>query len=281
VETSCAQSHGFFRTTPIRLFLFISISVTGYITPKLEIPTVREARHLHMARRARVVLPGCSHHVTQRGNQHQDVFFTDLDRDMYLKLLKDHAERAGLRIEAYCLMTNHVHLIVNPEDRSSLAVGLGRAHNDYARWLHVRRRQSGHLWQNRFFSCPLDQSHWAEALRYVEMNPVRAGLVAQAWDWCWSSSKARVSGRDQLNLLHLGLRPEDCLGESWKSVLANGWKADALTKRIREATRTGRPLGGEHFLNKIESEFGICVRPRKRGPKPARACVGKTSLGVT
>jgi putative transposase len=194
--------------------------------------------------------------------------------------LKDHAERAGMRVEAYCLMTNHVHLVVIPEHKDSLALGLGRTHNDYARWLHVRKRQTGHLWQNRYFSCPLEEGHWAEALRYVELNPVRAGLVSQAWDWPWSSSQARIAGHDRLSLLDLGARQNDCTGQSWKSILTNGWKADALMRRIREATRTGRPLGSESFLTKIESDLDICVRPRKRGPKRASELHVEVSLGV-
>jgi putative transposase len=199
---------------------------------------------------------------------------------MYLALLKDHAERAGIRIEAYCLMTNHVHLIVIPERKDSLALGLGRAHNDYARWLHVRKRQTGHLWQNRYFSCPLDEAHWAEAVRYVELNPVRAGLVDHAWHWSWSSSQARIAGHDPFDLLHLDTRRQDCGGSKWQSILMNGWKADALARRIREATRTGRPLGDESFLAKIESEHDIDARPRKRGRKPTAMSAAIGKLGI-
>ena len=221
-----------------------------------------------MGRQARVVLPGRAHHVTQRGNQQQEVFFCDGDRKMYLNLLRDHARRADLRILSYCLMTNHIHLVVVPEHAESLKNGLGRTHNDYSRWLHVRRRQTGHLWQNRFFSCPLDEAHLAETLRYVELNPVRAGLVKIAWAWEWSSAPARIDGRDAHGLLHESALCGECIGENWQRILEAGWAATALWKRIREATHTGRPLGGDTFLDAAEREMGRQLRPAKRGPKP-------------
>ena len=86
-------------------------------------------------------MPGIPHHVTQRGNHHQNVFFRDSDRELYLGILRDNCSRHGLRVLAYCLMTNHVHLVLVPEDDHSLAKGLGRTHNDYARWIHVREQQ--------------------------------------------------------------------------------------------------------------------------------------------
>jgi putative transposase len=221
-----------------------------------------------MGRRARVVLPGQAHHITQRGNQRQNVFLSDSDRRMYLRLLRDHARRAELWILGYCLMTNHVHLVAIPERADSLAKGLGRTHNDYARWLHVGQGQTGHLWQNRFFSCPLDQTHLAEALRYVETNPVRAGLVENVWTWEWSSAPARIGGRDPHNLIHTTAFGGEYGGEDWKRVLEAGWSEAALWKRIREATQTGRPFGTEAFLDAAEREIGHSLRPAKRGPKP-------------
>jgi putative transposase len=221
-----------------------------------------------MGRQARVVLPGRAHHITQRGNLQQPVFFCDADRKMYLNLLRDHALRAEMRILSYCLMTNHIHLVVVPEHLDSLRHGLGRTHNDYARWLHVRQRQTGHLWQNRFFSCPLDEAHLAETLRYVEMNPVRAGLAKAASAWEWSSAQARIAGRDLHGLMHDSAFDSECIGDNWKRILESGWAATALWKRIREATQTGRPLGGNAFIDAAERETGRPLRPAKRGPKP-------------
>jgi putative transposase len=128
-----------------------------------------------MARTARVVAAGVPHHVTQGGNNRQDVFLTDDDRRYYLSVLRDRSQQAGLQLLGYCLMTNHVHLVVIPTRAESLAQALGRAHSWYAQRFNRRYRRSGHLWQNRFYSCPLGSSQLVRALAYVDLNPVRAG----------------------------------------------------------------------------------------------------------
>jgi putative transposase len=185
---------------------------------------------------------------------------------VYLALLRDHASKAGVRILGYCLMANHVHLVATPERPNSLAAGLGRLHNDYARWLHVRQRRAGHLWQNRFFSCPLSESHLAQVLRYVELNPVRAKLVRQATDWEWSSARARIEGEDARQLI--GAADLNLYSTRWNEVLEQGWKAAEFEMRLREATRVGRPLGDHAFLDAAEKQAGRRLRPLKRGRKP-------------
>src|SRR4051812_9724029 len=141
-----------------------------------------------MPRRPRVVVPGVPHHVTQRGNNQQLVFFSNADFQLYLNLIEKHAVRHGLGVLGYCLMPNHVHLIVVPESDESLARALGGTHSDYALAVNASSTRTGHLWQNRFFSCPMDEGHAWRALRYVDLNPVRAGLVGTAWEWPWSSA---------------------------------------------------------------------------------------------
>lgn len=131
----------------------------------------------HMSRIARIVVPGFAHHVTQRGNRRADVFETDDDRHAYLRFLKQYADKHGLAVWAFCLMTNHVHLVVVPEREDSLAKALRDAHTVYAMRFNTRTRLSGHVWQGRFYSCPMDESHLWAAVRYVERNPVRAGTV--------------------------------------------------------------------------------------------------------
>ena len=126
-----------------------------------------------MPRSARIVIPDCAHHVTQRGNNRQDVFFVDEDREVYLKYLLDASGRFGLRIEGYCLMTNHVHLVATPYYETSLAEAMKRTNQLYAQYVNRMHRRSGHLWQNRFFSCTLDENHFQRALVYIERNPVR------------------------------------------------------------------------------------------------------------
>jgi putative transposase len=186
-----------------------------------------------MGRIARVVAPGCRHHVTQRGNLRQTAFFDDADRALYLDILRRHCRRTGLRIAGYCLMSNHIHLIAVPPDGAAMATALGRTHGDYARWLHVRRAEVGHLWQNRYFSCPPDERHQWEALRYVESNPVRAGLAAFAEARPWSSAGARTGGADRADLLEDAPWRQRWTPARWRKALRAGVADAALMERIR------------------------------------------------
>jgi putative transposase len=220
-----------------------------------------------MPRVARIVIPGCPHHVTQRGNHRQRVFFTDSERDRYLALLRKYFEQFRVDTVGYDLMSNHVHHVLIPAAPDSLAKGLGHLHNDFARWQHVQRDLTGHLWQNRFFSCPLDEDHLWQALRYIELNPVRAGLVREPWDWPWSSAQAHVTGVDETGLLNMGLWRARFDGETWKSFLKEEMKEGGNLERIRTATRTGRPLGNHAFIERLETLTGRPLRPKKRGPK--------------
>jgi len=220
-----------------------------------------------MARIARVVVPGAWHHLTQRGNHQQMVFLTDADRVFYLDLLRHHTTRYAVRIVGYCLMGNHVHIVAMPTDSKGLANALGRTHNDYSRWLNLQRRVTGHVWQNRFYSCPLDERHGWEALRYVELNPVRAMLVKHPAEWRWSSARSHLTGADDTGLIDLTTWTEKWTPASWREVLDLGLEDAALVRRIREATRTGRPAAAETGLRDLERETGRRLRPGKRGPK--------------
>jgi putative transposase len=133
-----------------------------------------------MPRVARLVVEGVAHHVTQRGNRRQDVFFSDEDRKRYLAWLKDYADRYGLRVLAYCLMTNHVHLVLLPLTRDCLYRALQTTHMRQSQYVSFYQGWSGHLWQGRYYSTALDELHEWAAVRYVEQNPVRAGLVERA-----------------------------------------------------------------------------------------------------
>ena len=151
-----------------------------------------------MPRSARLVVPGVPHHVTQRGTDRQTTFFTNADRRVYLELLALHSAEADLRLLAYCLMSNDIHLVAIPERENSLAVGMRRLHGRYAQYLNARRQRSGHLWQNRFFSCPLGNDHLWTAVRYVEQNPVRACITERPEDYRWSSAAAHLRGSSGL-----------------------------------------------------------------------------------
>jgi putative transposase len=234
-----------------------------------------------MARMARVVAPGCWHHITQRGNRRQTVFFDDADRAMYLQLLARHCRRASVGIVGYCLMGNHVHLVAIPKAETGLAKAMGLTHGDYARWLNMKRGEVGHLWQNRFFSCVLDERHQAEALRYVELNPVRAGLVQKATDWLWSSAMAHVTGVDRAGILEAAEWELRWNAAAWSDVLEQGVEDAAMLERIREATQTGRPMADPDFVQELEAKVQRHLRPQKRGPKAKVTGTGaQLSLGV-
>src|SRR6266566_4301224 len=143
-----------------------------------------------MARLARIVIPGVPHHVTQRGNRRQAVFFGEEDYQTYLDLLAEHCRAAGVEVWAWCLMPNHVHLMLVPPEPDGLRRALARAHRHYAGVIQARRKRSGHFWQGRFGAVAMDEEHLAAALRYVSLNPVRARLVERAQDWRWSSTRA-------------------------------------------------------------------------------------------
>ncbi len=219
-----------------------------------------------MARLARVVAPGLPHHVTQRGNRRQTVFFSDDDYEAYKALAAEYCAAAGVAVWAYCLMPNHVHLILVPADEDGLRRALGEAHRRYTRRINFREGWRGYLWQGRFASFVLDEAHLLAAARYVELNPVRAGLCERPEDWAWSSAAAHLAGRDD------GLATVAPLLEfagDWKAFLEGGLEAPEL-EAIRAHERTGRPLGSETFLEGLEARLGRTLRKRTAGRKPAK-----------
>jgi putative transposase len=226
-----------------------------------------------MARLARVVIEGVAHHVTQRGNRRQQTFFGEDDYRTYRELLAEGCRDAGVEVWGYCLMPNHVHLILVPHDPDGLRAALAETHRRYTRRVNVREGWRGYLWQGRFASAPMDEAHLAAAARYVELNPVRARLAVRAEDWPWSSARAHLGGRDD-GLVSvapmLGRIPD------WAGLLDQGL-AKAEHETIRAAERTGRPLGGEGFLAELERRTGRALARRKRGPK-SKVGVGVGSL---
>ena len=218
-----------------------------------------------MPRYRRIVAVGSAHHVTQRGNQRQVVFNNDEDRAVYLALLKDQAEKACLRIWGYCLMRNHVHLIAVPEREDSLARGLGRAHYRYAHYFQAKRATVGHLWQNRFYSCPLGTGpHLALAMAYVEQNPVRAGLVERPEQYPWSSARAHLWGTDGDGLLATQEWTEAYPPERWREMLS---RSDVMEARaeLEACTFSGKPFGGGEFREALARLHGRSLVLRKPG----------------
>jgi len=222
-----------------------------------------------MPRIARVIAVGLPHHVTQRGNNRQRIFDSDEDRLVYLKLLRENAERQRVAVWGYCLMNNHVHLIAAPQREDSLARTLRQAHGDYARYANVKRGTSGHFWQNRYFSCTLDGNYCWTALAYVERNPVRAGLASEAGEWRWSSARAHVDGGCTAGWVDVGEWRRTYTPARWREVLRTTVGEEAQAERIREATRTGRPMGEPDFVRDLERRLLRRLTPGKVG-RPGR-----------
>ena len=218
-----------------------------------------------MARMARVVAAGVPHHVTQRGNRRQKVFFSDSDYETYRALLAEGCRKAGVEVLGYCLMPNHVHLILVPHEADGLRAALGEAHRRYTREVNFRNGWRGYLWQGRFASFPMDEPYLLACARYVELNPVRARLVARARDWRWSSARAHLSGRDDALV---AVNPLLARVVDWKAFLGAGLDGTQY-KAIRASERTGRPLGEAAFVRKLEKKLHRALAKRKPGPKPA------------
>jgi putative transposase len=220
-----------------------------------------------MARLSRVIAVDVPHHVTQRGNARRFILDSDADRLVYWQLLQSYCQLHHLSLLGYCLMSNHVHLIVIPRRPDSIALTLKHTHGRYAAYFNTRHLSSGHVWQGRYYSCPLDPPHLWAALRYTELNPVRAGLVAEPEEYPWSSAA-----------LHCGRTATDTVVdlEPWRE----GWNSDGWSEYlkgrddaeeaevIRRNTHTGRPLGTPAFVSGLEKALGRRLRPEKGGRPP-------------
>ncbi len=212
---------------------------------------------------ARVVVPDVPHHITQRGNRRLQTFFSDNDYRQYINIMRQSCTQHSVEIWAYCLMPNHVHLIAVPSRSDSLRFAIGEAHRQYTRMINFSHEWRGHLWQERFFSFPMDELHLLAAARYIELNPVRAGLVTRPADYKWSSARAHIRGEDD-NLIKV--EPLIALVPDWHSFL----KLDVQDKdgqRLRLHERTGRPLGSSQFVDYVEKVIDRVVRKQKPGPK--------------
>ena len=222
-----------------------------------------------MPRVARAVFSGIPHHVTQRGNRREDVFFTDEDRHTYLEWLKEYCTKHDVDVLAYCLMTNHIHLVAAPNSDDGLQRALKPLHMRYAQRVNRRHGWKGHLWQGRFFSSPLDEPYMWAAMRYVERNPVRAKMTKKAEDYRWSSAAA-----------HCGLRSDSALTEKkmWRDQLKaigdwSAWLSEEdepeQLDALRQHAEKGLPCGTESFVKKLGLSIGRVLESRPQG-RPKR-----------
>lgn len=204
---------------------------------------------------------GVPHHVIQKGNRGQATFFCDQDRVLYLRLLKDHLDEFQVDLWAYCLMTNHVHFVAVPRAKGGLAKGFGETHRVYTRWINLREKWRGYFWQGRFKSYPLDEYHLFVAVRYIELNPVRAGIVDQPEDYPWSSARNHIFGlHDELVSAEGPLQ----YVKDWRAFLEAGVEETELTM-LRKHNQNGLPLGSEEFISGLEAITGRVFRKKKLG----------------
>ena len=222
-----------------------------------------------MARFARVIAIEVAHHVTQRGNSRQFILSTDADRDVYLSLLREYIEKHRVSLIGYCLMSNPVHLVLVPHQADTLATALKQTHGRYAAYWNAKHRSSGHVWQGRYYSCPLDREHLWKALRYTELNPVRAGLVAEATSWIWSSAAVHCGAAAAEGWLAMDEWKGRWDFSHWREYLAAG-ETEPERMAVRQCTHTGRPLGSEEFVHELEAATKRTLAPRKGG-RPSNA----------
>ncbi|MGC8881377.1 MAG: transposase [Bryobacteraceae bacterium] len=228
-----------------------------------------------MARKPRFFVPGAPHHVTQRGNHRLPVFDDDRDRECWLDRFFEAASGLNIKVLAYCLMTNHIHVVLTPPEADSISRLMRRIQADYARAVNYHRGTCGHLWHSRYYACPMSEVDALVAMAYVERNPVRAGMVRYAWEYRWSSAHVHVRGVDDTGRLDLSLWAHYYPPERWKEVLRLGIKEEAWQARFREATRRGLPLGSDEYVRSLSERFerDLAMRPVGR---PSRKEIGRS-----
>ena len=215
-----------------------------------------------MPRIARLIAPGIPHHITQRGNRRMETFFREEDYQTYLSLMAEWCRKLRVSVWAYCLMPNHVHLIAVPETEEGMRMAVGEAHRRYSAMINRRQKWTGHLWQGRFSSFPMDEAYLFSAVKYIEMNPVRANLTADPYAWRWSSAKAHAEGKDDILV---NVSPLLEMVGDWRSFLSEADEED--TDKIRRHERTGRALGNDTFLDSLELSLMRPVKRQKAGRK--------------
>lgn len=195
------------------------------------------------------------HHITQRGNYQQKIFADNSDRNIYLSFVLQASEKYNLTILAYCLMDNHVHFIAIPHEEYSMAKTFNTAHMRYSQYYNKKQSVRGHLWQGRFYSCVLDNTHLLVAVRYVERNPVRANKVTNPWDWQYSSAKAHIGSKDKFIASVKQLFDYVELDtEQWKTYIGEKDNEPGI-EELKKHTMSGRPLGGIEFVERLEKRL--------------------------
>ena len=218
-----------------------------------------------MARQARIVLSNTAHHITQRGNRGDFIFFEKGDYQTYLGLLNEQCENLGISLYSYCLLPNQVHFIAEPREAKNLSRAIGETHRRYTNIINKRQGWTGHLFQNRFFSYACDEQYLLRAARYIETLPVTLKLTARPQNYLWSSAKGRI----RINQKNNFIKPFNSFHtvDNWEEYLVRPMNESEMNM-IQLHLQTGRPRGSNIFLDTIERQIGRSVRPKKRGRKP-------------
>ena len=229
-----------------------------------------------MPRKLRFYLPGMPVHIVQRGHSREPVFFETGDYQTYLYWLREASERYDCAIHAYVLMTNHVHILATPANKKGISLLMQYTGRHYVPYINHTYGTSGSIWEGRYKgSLVHDEQYLLTCMRYIELNPVRAGMVAEPSLYRWSSYRANAQGKsDALITRHplyekLGSHPQEQM-EAYKAL----FEAHIDKKRhaiIQKAYQTGTPLGSDYFREKIERKLKCKVGQDRRGRPPKRA----------
>jgi putative transposase len=217
-----------------------------------------------MPRQPRVVAPGYPHHVTQRGNNRESVFLDRQDYQKYLELLKVFTVKHQAQVVSYCLMPNHVHLLIVPENHESLSQSVGITNLTYTQYFNQRYKRTGRIWQNRFFSCVVSKdAYFWSVVRYIEQNPVKAGIVKDELTYQWSSVHARILQKEDTLL---SMPDWMVTSEEYRNISQTKSETD---EQIRKATLSGRYFGNDVERERLEKSLNIKLTAGKRG-RPKR-----------
>lgn len=223
-----------------------------------------------MARLSRLYLPGCAHHVIQRGNNRDACFYVEADYKAYLAFLKDAAVKYEVVIHAFVLMTNHVHLLVTPANAEGVSRMMQAQGRKYVQYFNHTHGRTGTLWEGRYKSTLVDsEPYLLTVYRYIELNPVRAEMVTHARDYPWSSYRHNALGKEiQLITPHRQYRLLGKTGEERQQAyraLFRGRMPEHELSSIREATNKAWALGDDRFRKQIETKTGRRAVPLGRG----------------
>lgn len=214
-----------------------------------------------MPRKPRAIIPDVPYHITARANRGEFIFTSDKDRELYAEFIIQYTRKLDVKIYAWCIMGNHVHFILEPSTENGLADLFSIVQQRFSRYLNKKRNRYGRSWQERFYSTPLDIPHLYEAVRYVELNPVRAKITSDIFSYRWSSASGRLSGQSRIPVNEIShyLQIDD-----WVEYL-DEISDEKLATDIRSNTYKGLPSGSQLFVGMMEKLTQSSLREKQPG----------------